>query len=164
MTGLFSFENVFFTKYLQWDREGGEGVWRYVISFVHLVKLVSLYHLFKCEIQIKRLGVKKKKILFLHKYSLYYVIYCIRLMCFPSSTDLSLRLPPWEALVEEAEVLAVAISPLSDGLGPSLMAVGSGPDAGAGGTGSWITMTSSLLCWPRWSLAKSKPFTLGACN
>lgn len=84
------------------------------------------------------------------------------LPCTTSSADLSRLRPLRDALEEEAEVLDmdVGISPFSDVLRPSLMERGSG----SGGTGSCITMTSSLLCWPRCSLAKSKPFTLGACN
>lgn len=66
----------------------------------------------------------------------------------------------WDALVLEPLETGVGISPFSDGLKPSLMDTG----RGAGPDGSWITMTSSLLCWPRCSLAKSKPFTLGVCS
>lgn len=82
------------------------------------------------------------------------------------SVYLSLLLPLRDPFVELTEALetGVGISPFSDGLKPSLMDVGSGPEPSPGGTDSWITMTSSLLCWPRCSLAKSKPFTLGACN
>lgn len=82
------------------------------------------------------------------------------------STNLPRLRPLRDALVEEAEFLdtGVRISPFSDGLRTSLMDTGRGPGPGPGGTGSWITMTSSLLCWPRCSLAKSNPFTLGACN
>ena len=82
------------------------------------------------------------------------------------STDLSRLRPLRDALVEEAEFLdiGVGISPFSDGLKPSLIDMGRGPGPGPGGMGSWITITSSLPCWPRCSLAKSKPFTLGACN
>ena len=68
-----------------------------------------------------------------------------------------------DALVEALDK-GVGISPFSDGLKPSLKHKGRGPGPGPGWTASWITMTSSLLCWPRCSLAKSKPFTLGACN
>lgn len=55
-------------------------------------------------------------------------------------------------------------SPFSDAPRPSLAGTGTGPEPGPGGAASWITMTSSLLCWPRCSLAKSKPLTVGACN
>lgn len=70
---------------------------------------------------------------------------------FTSSTDLSRLRPLRDTLVEEPEVLdlGVGISPFSDGLRPSVMDKGRGPEAGPGGTGSWITMTSSLFCWPR---------------
>lgn len=69
-------------------------------------------------------------------------------------SDLPLRRPDRAALVDDPLDLGVLMSPPSEGVA-SLMGAGSGP-------GSWITMMSSLLCWPRCSLAKSKPFTLGA--
>lgn len=52
--------------------------------------------------------------------------------------------------------LGLGTSPFSDGVASLI-----GPGKGAG---SWIIRTSSLLCWPRCCLAKSKPFTLGACS
>lgn len=100
-------------------------------------------------------------------YPLFICFVCLlvlSLSCSVSSTDLPLLRPPRDAFVEEADVLemGVGISPFSDGLRPSLMDTWTGPRPD--GTGSWITMTSSLLCWPRCSLAKSKPLTVGACS
>lgn len=55
--------------------------------------------------------------------------------------------------------------PLDLGVDASVFSLALGSLAGAGaGKGSWITLRSSLLCWPRCSLAKSKPFTLGVCS
>lgn len=84
------------------------------------------------------------------------------LLCTARSTDLSRLRKLRDALVEEAEFLdmGVGTSPFWEELGPSLSEMGRGP----AGMDSWTTMTSSLFCWPRCSLAKSKPFTLGACN
>ena len=77
------------------------------------------------------------------------------------ATDLPRLRALREALVEETEVpfdLGVGTSPYSDAASLELRLGRGGPGAPA----SWITMMSSLLCWPRCSLAKSKPFTLGA--
>lgn len=70
-------------------------------------------------------------------------------------TDLPLCRTVFEGF-EEVLDLGLGTSPFSDGV-VSLI----GPGKGAG---SWIIRTSSLLCWPRCCLAKSKPFTLGACS
>lgn len=61
-----------------------------------------------------------------------------------------------DTLVEEPLDLGVDASVFS-------LALGSLAEAGAG-NGSWITLRSSLLCWPKCSLAKSKPLTLGVCS
>lgn len=70
-------------------------------------------------------------------------------------TDLPLCRTVFEGF-EEVLDFGLGTSPFSDGV-VSLI----GPGKGAG---SWIIRTSSLLCWPRCCLAKSKPFTLGACS
>lgn len=71
-----------------------------------------------------------------------------------------------DAFVEGPEFLDMGAesSSFSEGLRPSLVGIGRGPEPGPDGAASWITMMSSLLCWPRCSLAKSNPFTVGACN
>lgn len=79
-------------------------------------------------------------------------------------THRSRRRLPREALEEEFLEAGVGTSPLLDGLKPSLAGMDWAPGPGPEGAGSWITMMSSLLCWPRCSLAKSKPLTLGACS
>lgn len=71
-------------------------------------------------------------------------------------SDLPRRRLDRPTLVDEPLDLGVLRSPPSEGVA-SLTGAGIGP-------ASWITMMSSLLCWPRCSLAKSKPLTLGACS
>lgn len=78
-----------------------------------------------------------------------------QLVFLPLWTDLPLCRTVFEGF-EEVLDLGLGTSPFSDGV-VSLI----GPGKGAG---SWIIRTSSLLCWPRCCLAKSKPFTLGACS
>ena len=69
----------------------------------------------------------------------------------------SKNLPLWRMFLEGIFALGLGTSPFSEGVVWSF----TGPGSGAG---SWMISMSSLLCWPRCCLAKSKPFTLGICN
>ena len=69
----------------------------------------------------------------------------------------SKNLPLWRTFLEGIFALGLGTSPFSEGVVWSF----TGPGSGAG---SWMISISSLLCWPRCCLAKSKPFTLGICN
>jgi hypothetical protein len=69
----------------------------------------------------------------------------------------STNLPLSRMFLEGSFDLGLGTSPFSEGVVWSF----TGPGSGAG---SWIIRMSSLLCWPRCCLAKSKPFTLGICS
>lgn len=78
---------------------------------------------------------------------------CSREQARKPNTDL----PLWRMFLEATFDFGLGTSPFSEGVVWSFTGPG-------GGAGSWIISMSSLLCWPRCCLAKSKPLTLGICS